>query len=88
MQSASDASTDSIPSFLSKYKYRLLGALYVVTTAGFLFRVSRQPYSQSMKWEQYESVFKGTTLAAAVTGIALQGGLNRRRSRVRDTEDQ
>jgi len=35
---------------------------------------------QAVKWEQYETIFKGTTLAAALGGIALSGKINSRRS--------
>ena len=84
LQDPKDGPIIPASSALSKYKYRLLGTIYILATAGFFFRVSRQPYSQSMKWEQYESIFKATTLAATVASVAVSGGLNQRRS-ARDT---
>lgn len=67
-------------SVLSTYRLYLLAGLYVGVTGAAFLRVSRQPYAQSIKWEQYETIFKGTTLAAAVAGIAMSGKMNRRRS--------
>ncbi|OJD33657.1 alpha-glucosidase [Diplodia corticola] len=65
---------------LSRYRYKFLfGAWLLVTGAAFL-RVSRQPYHSRLKSEQYETIFKGTSLAAVLAGIGLSGGSNRRRS--------
>ena len=64
----------------SSYRYHLLfGAWLLVTGAAFL-RVSRQPYHARLKSEQYETIFKGTSLAAVLAGIGLSGGFNRPRS--------
>ncbi|KEQ98531.1 hypothetical protein AUEXF2481DRAFT_26899 [Aureobasidium subglaciale EXF-2481] len=62
------------------YRYYLLAGLYVVVIGGAFLRISRQPYAKSIKWEQYETVFKGTTLLAAISGFALSGQVNNRRS--------
>lgn len=61
-------------------RYRLLALVWGLSTAVFFTRVSRQLYSQSIKWEQYETIFKGTTLGAALAGFAMSGRVNRRRS--------
>lgn len=71
---------ESMSSFVQKYKLPLIGVVYCLATGGAFWRISRQPCSKSMKWGQYETVFKGTTLAAVVGGIAVSGGANRRRS--------
>ncbi|KAI5236664.1 hypothetical protein E4T42_09382 [Aureobasidium subglaciale] len=55
------------------YRYYMLAGLYVVVIGGAFLRISRQPYAKSIKWEQYETVFKGTTLLAAISGFALSG---------------
>lgn len=65
---------------LHNYRYYLLAGVYVAVTGGAFWRISRQPYTKSIKWEQYETVFKGTTLAAAIAGFALSGQVNKRRS--------
>ncbi|KAL1641475.1 hypothetical protein SLS58_005980 [Diplodia intermedia] len=66
--------------FLSKHRHPLLfGAWLLLTGAAFL-RVSRQPYHSRLKTEQYETIFKGTSLAAVLAAIGLGGGLNRPRS--------
>jgi hypothetical protein len=58
---------------LASWKYQILFAVWASVTAVAFSRIRRQPYSQSIKIEQYESVFKGTSLSGAVTGIALSG---------------
>lgn len=65
---------------LTQYKYYILTGLYVLVTGGALFRVSRQPYNARLKAGQYETVLKGTTLAAVLAGIAIGGRLNKVRS--------
>ncbi|KAH9871064.1 hypothetical protein J1614_006638 [Plenodomus biglobosus] len=58
-------------SALSKYRYEaLFGAWLAVTGATFL-RIRRSPYSTSLKIEQYESIFKGTSLSAVLIGIGI-----------------
>ena len=81
MREIMSASENSKPqSSLSTYRYYLLGAAYVFGTSLAFARIRRQPYSQSIKMEQYETVFKGTTLAAVVAGVALSGKVNQARS--------
>lgn len=71
-------------STLWSYRYYFLVGTYIVGT-GFAFRrISKQPYVQAIKWEQHETVFKGTTLAAALIGFGLSGGINQRRSAAQD----
>jgi len=62
------------------WRYHLLFGAWALGTSVAFLRVSRQPYMQAVKWEQYETIFKGTTLAAALGGIALSGKINSRRS--------
>ncbi|KAF1836480.1 hypothetical protein BDW02DRAFT_493585 [Decorospora gaudefroyi] len=58
-------------SALENYRYEILfGAWLAVTGATFL-RVKRQPYSTRLKIEQYESIFKGTSLGAVLIGIGI-----------------
>jgi hypothetical protein len=65
---------------LHNYRYYLLAGVYVAVTGGAFLRISRQPYTRSIKWEQCETVFKGMTLLAAIAGFALSGTVNKRRS--------
>ncbi|OAL47412.1 hypothetical protein IQ07DRAFT_515588, partial [Pyrenochaeta sp. DS3sAY3a] len=61
-------------SLVSKYRYEVLfGAWLAVTGATFL-RISRQPYSIGLKIEQYESIFKGTSLSALLVGMGITPG--------------
>ena len=59
------------PSNIWRYRYQCLVAVYAIVTASAYLRVHRQPYNFAVKTEQYETIFKGTTLAAAVAGIAM-----------------
>ncbi|KAI1411907.1 hypothetical protein F5Y13DRAFT_52580 [Hypoxylon sp. FL1857] len=59
---------------LSRYKYHLLIGAYLVSTSFFFYRVYRQPFSTAIKSKQYETIFKGTTLAAVVGGVAMSSG--------------
>ena len=61
-------------------KYLILTGAYILITGAAFFRIHRQPYGRAVKWEQYETVFKGTTLAAALVGIGISGRLSKRRS--------
>lgn len=64
-------STSASESILSKYRYEaLFGAWLAVTGATFL-RIRRSPYSTSLKIEQYESIFKGTSLSAVLIGFGI-----------------
>ncbi|KAF2446899.1 hypothetical protein P171DRAFT_429844 [Karstenula rhodostoma CBS 690.94] len=65
------------PGLLIRYRYPLLITAYACITGAAFLRVSRQPYSRSIKWEQYETIFKFTTLGAVLVGIGT-GGLKRR----------
>jgi hypothetical protein len=64
-----DSSVDA--GFLDRHKYQVLVGTYVAVTAVLFLRVHRQPYSSAVKWEQYETIFKGTSLAAVLGGIAM-----------------
>jgi hypothetical protein len=56
---------------VEKYRYEILfGAWLAVTGATFL-RIKRQPFSTRLKIEQYESIFKGTSLGAVLIGIGI-----------------
>ncbi|KAK8073780.1 hypothetical protein PG994_004679 [Apiospora phragmitis] len=61
-------------SFLSTYKYKLLVATYLGVTTLLCYRVHRQPYASNIKWEQYETIFKGTSLSAVVGGVLMSNG--------------
>lgn len=52
-------------------KYPLLILSYISLTSLFFYRISRQPFSRSIKLEHAESVFKATTLAAVLGGVGL-----------------
>lgn len=67
------APVSPLTSALLRYKYQILAASYITITSFFFYRISRQPFSRSMKTEQAESVFKATTLAAVIGGIGLGG---------------
>jgi len=67
-------------SALHNYKYYLLTGVYIAVTSAAFYRVHRQPYHSAIKWEQYETIFKATTLATAIAGFALSGTVNTRRS--------
>lgn len=72
----------------SQNKYLLLFCAYTTITAAAFLRINRQPYSASVKWEQYETVFKGTSLAAVIAGVGMSGRLNRARSKAVAAEDE
>ncbi|KAH7385397.1 hypothetical protein DE146DRAFT_680977 [Phaeosphaeria sp. MPI-PUGE-AT-0046c] len=48
----------------SKYRYEFLFGAWLLVTGGTFLRISKQPYSSRLKIEQYESIFKGTSLSA------------------------
>ena len=66
--------------WLHRHKYQILLGTYLTVTVAAFFRIAQQPYSRSIKAEQFESIFKGTTLAAVVVGVAISGRINRARS--------
>ena len=63
------------------HKLFLLAGCYVIVTGAAFLRVHRQPYNQAIKTEQYETIFKGTTLAAILAGVSLSEGGRDSRSR-------
>jgi hypothetical protein len=64
-------SSNASETVVEKYRYEILfGAWLAVTGATFL-RIKRQPYSTRLKIEQYESIFKGTSLGAVLIGIGI-----------------
>lgn len=44
--------------------------IWSVVTGLAMYRVHRQPFARSLKGEQYETIFKGTTLGAVLAAIA------------------
>jgi hypothetical protein len=74
---SSSSALCQIASSLEKHRFSLLIATYTLITAGAFFRISRQPYNARVKMEQYETVFKSTTLGAVLAGIGM-GGFKRR----------
>lgn len=58
-------------SWLWTKRYYVLAGVYLLGTGAAFMRVSRQPYPRAMKLEQYETIFKATTLSTALVGIAL-----------------
>ncbi|XXG99964.1 Chitinase 2 [Hypoxylon texense] len=70
MTSATDPEASPQSPF-SRYKYHVLVATYLAVTSFFFYRVYRQPFSRAIKSEQYETIFKGTSLAAVVGGVAM-----------------
>ena len=62
---------------LARWKYQILFGVWLGGTAAVFWRIRRQPFRQAVKIEQYETVFKGTSLAAAVTGIAMSGKIKK-----------
>lgn len=80
MTSSTSQPQSQSDSFLAQNKYPILALAYLTVTGLAFARISRQPYPRSMKAEQYETVFKGTTLGAVLIGVGLGGGLGMRRS--------
>ncbi|KAI1658901.1 hypothetical protein F4813DRAFT_33252 [Daldinia decipiens] len=56
---------------LFRYKYRILIGTYLATTNFFLYRVYRQSFSWVIRSGQYETIFKGTALAAVIGGVVM-----------------
>jgi len=64
--------TDQTPEHvISKYRYEVLFGAWLLITGGTFLRISRQPYSSRLKIEQYESIFKGTSLSAVLLGMGM-----------------
>jgi hypothetical protein len=57
-----------------KYRYEALFGTWLLVTGATFMRIRRQPYSTRLKVEQYESIFKGTSLGAIVLGIGMSPG--------------
>ncbi|KAF1939791.1 hypothetical protein EJ02DRAFT_407746 [Clathrospora elynae] len=55
----------------SKYRYEILFGVWLAVTGATFLRIKRQPYSTRLKIEQYESIFKGTSLGAVLIGIGI-----------------
>lgn len=53
------------------YRYAVIFGAYLAVTGFAFWRIARQPYTRSIKWDQYETVFKATTLAGALGAIGL-----------------
>lgn len=53
--------------------FKIVFTTWFVATSALFYRISRQPFPSRQKWEQYETVFKGTTLAAALATIGMGG---------------
>ena len=66
-----------------KYRYPALFTTWLAVTGALFLRIKRQPYSTRLKVEQYEIIFKGTSLAAVVLGIGMSAGGYRRHSDAR-----
>ena len=58
-------------SVLAKYRYEALFGVWLAVTGVTFLRISRQPYSTRLKIEQYESIFKGTSLSAVLIGLGI-----------------
>ncbi|KAF2127487.1 hypothetical protein P153DRAFT_295218 [Dothidotthia symphoricarpi CBS 119687] len=56
---------------LLRYRYEALFGVWLVVTGTTFLRIARQPYSSRLKLEQYESIFKGTSLSAVLLGIGI-----------------
>lgn len=71
MSSPASNTEQSGAGFLGRYKYHVLAGAYIAATSVMFYRVHRQPYASAIKWEQYETIFKGTSLATVITGVAI-----------------
>lgn len=71
---------DEASNRLSAHRFPLLFLAYAAVTSAAFYRIRRQPYAQAIKWEQYETVFKGTTLGAAIAAFTMSGTVNQRQS--------
>ena len=69
-----------IQSAWSTYRYHSIFAAYVTITSVAIYRVTRLPYSTSIRSSQIETIFKATTLAAVIASIGVSGNLNKPRS--------
>ncbi|KAK3061777.1 hypothetical protein LTS18_005454 [Coniosporium uncinatum] len=78
--SSSSSSTSTTLQTLHTYRYHILAVTYSLFTVTAFLRVHRQPYNSRLKTEQYETIFKGTTLAAVLVGVGMTGGWGRARS--------
>ncbi|KAF1850816.1 uncharacterized protein K460DRAFT_22441 [Cucurbitaria berberidis CBS 394.84] len=67
-------SNNASESALSKYRYEAVFGVWLAVTGATFLRIARQPYSSGLKIEQYESIFKGTSLSAVLVGLGISPG--------------
>lgn len=84
---ASGTNPDAPQHLLFQYKYHVLIGAYLAATSFFFYRVYRQPFSAMIKSEQYETIFKGTTLVTVVGGVAMSSAGRVRYRRHREYTD-
>ena len=66
--------SEQLETAYAKYRYEALFGVWLVVTGATFLRIKRQPYSMRLKVEQYESIFKGTSLGAVLLGIGMTPG--------------
>ena len=64
-------SSQTSESAIEKYRYEILFGTWLAVTGATFLRIKRHPYSTRLKIEQYESIFKGTSLGAVLIGIGI-----------------
>ena len=74
----------AVENAVETYRYHAIAVAYVVVTGAAIFRITRQPYTRSMRADQIESLFKATTLGALMLAVGLGGKMNQPRSTARD----
>jgi hypothetical protein len=67
----STMSSSASETVVEKYRYEILFGTWLAVTGATFLRIKRQPYSTRLKIEQYESIFKGTSLSAVLIGIGI-----------------
>jgi hypothetical protein len=70
----STMASEQLEAAYAKYRYEALFGVWLVVTGATFLRIKRQPYSTRLKVEQYESIFKGTSLGAVLLGIGMTPG--------------
>jgi hypothetical protein len=71
--------SEQLQTAYEKYKYEALFGVWLAVTGATFMRIKRQPYSTRLKVEQYESIFKGTSLGAIVLAIGISPGRGMKR---------
>ena len=71
---SSTMASEQLETAYAKYRYEALFGVWLVVTGATFLRIKRQPYSMRLKVEQYESIFKGTSLGAVLLGIGMTPG--------------